>query len=120
MFHLVESTTLNDEAQRAMVLRDKKFKLARLLRNTEEMLQYARQGDWENVGKLDLGRRDDVKSLLIDETEEEMPLISESLNTIMNLNDQIAELVKQAKNKSLENLRQLEKAKDAVLNYADN
>lgn len=120
MLQLVASTEANEKSRKEILLKEKRFKLARLLRCTEDMLNHAKKGDWDMVGKIDFSRRTDVRELFSQEAKEETSLISESLATIVYLNEQIAILVKQARKESLRNLKKIEKNKNAISIYQNN
>ena len=86
---------------RADELRDLRFRLAHLLRCSEEMLACAESGDWEGVRDMERRRRKDLEECFavagrVDET----PLICEAVATLMYLNEQMVKVVLRARDEA--------------------
>ncbi len=120
MLQLVSKEPLDAAGERESHLRWKRFQLAKLLRCTEEILVCAQKGEWETVEALENFRKEEIATCFSDHNDmKETPLIAEALATLIHLNKQIAELVKQAKDEVISTQRTLLNGKSAVDNYTD-
>jgi len=95
----------------------RRFQLARLLRSTEEILHCAQVGDWESVETLEKERQIELASCFTGEGEEPSPLVAEALATLLHMNNQIADLVKTAKNELVEEQQRMESQRNIADQY---
>lgn len=101
-------------------LSQKRFQLARLLRCTEEILICAQKGDWESVEELENSRKKEIAACFSEQRHEETPLIAEALATLIYLNEQITDLVIQAKSDLLNERQAFNSSRLATENYQEN
>lgn len=117
MLKLVSKGAPDISEQRESQLGQKRFQLAKLLRCTEEILACAQRGDWESVEEMEHSRKIEIAACFSSQSHEETPLIAEALATLIHLNEQITELVKQAKSDLLEEQNALKGGRLAAKNY---
>lgn len=117
MLKLVSRGTPDISEQKEGQLSQKRFQLARLLRSTEEILVCAQKGDWESVEEMEHSRKTEIAACFSNQSHEEAPLIAEALATLIYLNEQITDLVKQAKADLLKERQSLKSGKLAAQNY---
>lgn len=78
--------------------RDLRFRLARLLRYSEEMLVCAQLGDWETVEAMERERRPELEDCFARALDSsDSAVIMEAVATLMHLNEQLVKLVRQAR-----------------------
>ena len=95
---LVDNTTAPDqEALREIQQRQRRLQLARLLQVTEQMLEYAREGDWAALEELEDIRNAELVECFDMQHEEPSLLIAEALGALLSMNDQIVNLVEEAR-----------------------
>lgn len=97
-----------------------RFRLARLLRSTEEILHCAQLGDWESVETLERKRQLELAACFAGEGEESSPLVAEALATMLHMNHQITDLVKQAKTALVEEQQRMEAQRNIADKYQNN
>ncbi len=114
---LVNETNPDAETQAEIRYRQKRFELAEVLRGTETILHLAQKGDWEAVEELERMRKSDIAVCFSGLDVLEMPLLKEALGTLASMNDQIMELVAQARQESLQACDELRKARQATNDY---
>jgi hypothetical protein len=96
-----------------------RFRLASLLRSTEEVLHCAQIGDWESVETMEKQRQAELVACFSGDNAEASPLIAEALATLLYMNNQIADLVKQAKAELVLEQQRMESQKSAANQYQD-
>lgn len=94
-----------------------RFLLARLLRSTEEILHCAQLGDWESVESLEKQRQQELAACFTGEGEEPSPLVAEALATLLHMNNQIADLVRKAKNELVAEQKRMESQRNVAEQY---
>lgn len=117
MLKLVSKGTPDVSEQIEDQLSQKRFQLAKLLRSTEEILVCAQKGDWESVEEMEHSRKIEIADCFSNQSHEETPLIAEALATLIYLNEQITELVKQAKSDLMKEQRSFKSGRLAAQNY---
>lgn len=98
----------------------RRFELARLLRSTEEIMHCAQVGDWESVETLEKQRQLELAACFAGEGEESSPLVAEALATLLHMNNQIADLVRKAKNDLVEEQQRMESQRSVADQYQNN
>lgn len=96
-----------------------RFRLARLLRSTEEILYCAQLGDWESVETMEKQRQEELIACFSVGNTEPSPLIAEALATLLYMNNQIADLVKKAKADLVREQQQMESQKSIAGKYEE-
>ena len=115
---LVTETPMTSAHQVEQESRQRRFMLANIICQTEEMLQLAQMGNWHEVEVLDEQRKQDMK--LCFSVSDEDPLISEAIATLIVLNNKIALLIKEARENLLAESKIHHESKHAVSHYQDN
>ena len=92
------SDELSQEQQQELHDKHRRLQLARLLRITETMLGQAQAGHWQEVEELETLRKTEIDQCFDMQNEQPSLLIAEALATLINLNDQIVHLVRNARN----------------------
>jgi len=95
----------------------KRFRLARLLRSTEEILNYAQQGDWESVEKLEYLRQMELAICFSETDHDDSPEIIQALAALVHMNKEITLLVEEAKSKLVDQQQAKEIRQQAARNY---
>lgn len=95
---LIDTTETPDRLQeKELHDRRRRFQLARLITLSEEMLEHARDGGWEQVEALELQRRVELEECFALQNEHPSLLIAQALATLIHINDQMVSLVRQAR-----------------------
>lgn len=95
-----------------------RLQLARLLLDSEAMLEQARLGEWETVQEMERERRGTLEACLANALEiEASELIREAVAALLHLNEQMAVLVGRAREETLAKRGELEKGKTAINIY---
>jgi Flagellar protein FliT len=96
--HLV-NTEMNPNWHDQKQLHDqrRRFQLARLITLSEDMLEGARNGDWNKLEELELLRRVELEECFALQNENPSLLISQALAALIHINDQIVYLVREAR-----------------------
>ena len=101
--------------------RELRIRLAGLLRASDEMLAHAREGDWDWVAALEEKRRPLLEACIAQALEaEDEPLFVEAIATIKHQNDEVVELVAEARRQAVEERRGLKAARSAGSLYRQN
>lgn len=119
MLSLVKTNQPTSEGRREAETNKQRFRLATLLRSTEEILHFAQLGDWESVEKLEKQRQEELLACFAHSADKESPLIAEALATLLFMNNQITDLVKKAKADLVEQQKQMQSQKSVADHYKD-
>ncbi len=85
---------------------------------SEAMVDSARRGDWQRVVELERQRRDDMVASFADPIAGDEALqVRDTLQAVMGLNVQLTEMVKQAREASLQQFQLLQGGQRAVQVY---
>jgi len=98
--------------------RQNRFLLASIICQTEEMLQFAQQGQWQEVEFLDEKRKADMQVCF--SVKDDDPLVTEAIATLIVLNDKISVLINQARQDLLIASSTHQEGKQAVNQYQEN
>jgi len=120
VLQLVPQAAAESEQEKNIRLRDRRFKLARLLRYTDEILQCAQKGDWGSVEEMEHVRKMEIMDCFRNEGIDDSPLIAEALATLIHLNKKISELVQNEKQELLRKQNSMQQNKRAALDYQHN
>lgn len=119
MLQLVNSRVADAAALAEDEQNKQRFRLARLLRSTEEILHCAQLGDWASVESMEKQRQAELVACFSGDNSEPSPLIAEALATLLLMNNQIAELVKKAKSDLVSQQQQMESQKTIAGEYEE-
>lgn len=101
--------------------RELRMRLAGLLRASDEMLAHAREGDWDYVAEMEERRRPLLEACFVQALEaEDEPLFIEAIATIKYQNDEVVQLVAEARRQAVEERRGLHAARSAGGLYRQN
>ena len=89
----------NDQTLQAIRERNRRFQLAYLLKLTESMLEHARRGEWHYLEELELQRSLELKECFHWQGDNQSELIAEALATLLQLNENLIEVVRFAREK---------------------
>ncbi len=85
---------------------------------SEAMVDSARRGDWQRVVELERQRRDDMVASFEDPiVGDEALQVRDALQAVMGLNLQLTEMVKQARQDSLQQFQSLQSGQRAAQAY---
>jgi len=97
MLQLVPTAQMDEATRRQMRVSRKRFRLARLLHSTEEILSLAQQGDWDAVEKLEKLRQLELAACFSEADNDDSKEVIEALAALVHMNREITRLVGQAK-----------------------
>ena len=114
---LVPTESLDEQGLEQMQVSRKRFRLARLLRSTEEILSSAQQGDWESVEKQEYLRQMELAICFSETDHDDSPEIIEALAALVHMNKEITRLVEEAKKQLVDQQQAKEISQQAARNY---
>jgi hypothetical protein len=116
--HLV-STAINPNWHEQKQLHDqrRRFQLARLITLSEEMLEGARNGAWNQLEELELLRRVELEECFALQNDHPSLLISQALAALIHINDQIVAIVRQARDAASRAFQRDQAGHDAARAY---
>ena len=97
MLQLIPTDTLDAQDCEQMQVSRKRFRLAKLLRSTEQILNSAQQNDWSSVEKLEHERQMELAICFAETDNDDAPEIIEALAALVHMNKEITRLVEDAK-----------------------
>lgn len=80
--------------------RSRRFQLARVLKVTEDMLEQANAGNWEQVEALEAQRSVELQECFAMQDETPSELVAEALATLIYLNEQLVQIVRYARERA--------------------
>lgn len=83
--------------EQALRERGRRFQLARVLQVTEQMLEQANAGNWDEVEELEVQRSLEIEECFQMQSEEPSELVAEALATLIYLNEQLVQIVRYAR-----------------------
>jgi len=102
---------MSDQAQQCK-------RLAHVLTMTKQMLTHADHGEWEQVTKLEIERRDDLTACFSDSTSvADSVLIAEAIAALLHLNEELMAKLKTARNVVMEQGIEHSRNRSAVGDY---
>ncbi|MBT8147032.1 MAG: flagellar protein FliT [Gammaproteobacteria bacterium] len=117
MLQLVSTGSLDNQDCEQMQVSRKRFRLAKLLRSTEEILNRAQQGDWETVEKLEHLRQMELAICFAETDHDDSPEIIEALAALVHMNKEITRLVEEARNRLVDQQQAKEVRQQAARSY---
>ena len=101
-----------------------KDKLASLVTASEEMLELAKQGDWEKVTEIESRRRPELEhffnSLSPEESQLHSDFLRQSIERILVVDDEIMAIGLESKNKLVEWIQKNSSSRQAMSEYQKN
>lgn len=99
-------------------------RIATFVALSEQMLELAKSGDWEEVTRLESGRRPDLEAFLnsLDESarRSHTELLQQSIERILSIDNEIMALGHSFKEDALKSLQQNQVARKATAAYQKN
>ena len=95
----------------------RRFRLAKLLQDTDEILRHAQQGEWEIVEKMERIRQVELALCFEESDHSDSPVIIEALAALLQMNRQITSLVIDAREKLMSEQQVREKQKAVAREY---
>lgn len=93
-------------------------RLAKVLMISKEMLNSARDDDWDEVSRLDAARKTDLQLCFSQETpSNDSPVVAEAIAALLHINEEIMALIKQARDRVSMESRELNRNKSAINSY---
>lgn len=90
-------------------------RLAEVLTITQEMLDHARDGDWDSVTRLEHQRRADLAECFgADPVSENAELVAEALAALLHLNEELMALLRKARDAVLIQGAEQARARSAI------
>ena len=120
MLQLVPNGTLDRHGREQMQVSRKRFRLAKLLRSTEKILNLAQQGDWESVEKLEYLRQMELAICFSETDHDDSPEVIEALAALVHMNKEITRLVEKAKQILMDQQQTKEIRQQAAQDYERN
>lgn len=117
MLQLVPTDSLDEQGLEQLQTSRKRFRLARLLRSTEEILSCAQQCDWESVEKLEHLRQMELAICFSETDHDDSPEIVEALAALVHMNKEITRLVGEARKQLVDEQHANEIRQRAARNY---
>ena len=94
---LVPTDSLDTQGREQLQTSRKRFRLAKLLRSTEEILNCAQAGNWESVEKLEYLRQMELAICFSETDHDDSPEIIEALAALVQMNKEITRIVEEAR-----------------------
>ncbi|MDZ7783999.1 MAG: flagellar protein FliT [Halioglobus sp.] len=92
--------------------------LARALKLTEQMLAHADRGEWEQVARVELERREDLTASFSRAVPPgDAELVAEAMAALLHLNEELMSKLKVARTAALAQGRELAGKREAVTSY---
>jgi hypothetical protein len=117
MLRAVASKPLNDADRQQIEAGQVRFRLARLLRRTEEILKLAQEQSWETVEQLERERQAELVACFNAADLDDSPEIVEALAALLHMNRQITQQVEDAREKLVAEQRARESHKSLAREY---
>lgn len=96
--HLVTTAQVpNWQEQKELHDQRRRFQLARLIGISEDMLECARRGEWEQLEEMEVLRRVELEECFALQNEHPSLLIAQAISALIHINDQIVYIVREAR-----------------------
>lgn len=103
-----------------MVKRKQCRRLVEVLEVTKTMVEHAQRGNWTEVGKLELQRRDELNECFAYKiADEDSYLMSEALATVLHMNEELMSIVAAARRELIQKQSENVQAKAGLNDYLD-
>lgn len=97
---------------------DRQARLQQVLALSKTMVEHAGRGEWERIVELEQQRRTDMMQALSEPlVEDETGQVRDSLQQLMTLNGQLAEIVRKARDQSVAQYNTLRDGRTATRAY---
>ena len=117
MLSVVSSGSLDENTRRQLQVSRRRFRLARLLRSTEEILSHAQAGDWEEVEKQEYLRQMELAACFSETDHDDSQEVIEALAALVHMNKEITRLVAEARQRLIVQQQAAEVRHEAVKRY---
>lgn len=99
---------------------DRQARLEQAIKLSRDMIDQAGRGEWQQIAELERQRRGDmVSALQAPMSESETRQVHDSLQQLMQLNSELAAMVKQARDESFKQFNELRQGREAAKAYQD-
>ena len=95
--HVVNTSVTESAHETEIHDRQTRFQLARLITLSEEMLEHARAGSWNEVEEMEIVRRVELAECFAMQHEQPSLLIAQALATLIHINEQLVLAVRHAR-----------------------
>jgi hypothetical protein len=99
--------------------RQRRFQLAQVLQLTDQMLGFAKDGEWDKLEQMEALRSVEMSKCADWQFETDRDLVAEALATLLQLNENIIEVVRYAQNKIVDDQVQLQRKTTATKAYIE-
>ncbi len=97
---------------------ERQVRLQQVIKLSENMVEQAGRGEWEQIAELERQRRDDMMAALrAPLQEDETQQVHDSLQQLVQLNGQLTAMVQQARDDSVRQFNELRSGRDATKAY---
>lgn len=117
MLSLVKNEVPSAGSMQEDAQNQKRFRLAQLLRDTEEILFHAQSRDWATVETMEKARQRELAICFAESGNDDSPLIAEALATLIHMNERITQLVREARDELVDEQRVRETRHQAATHY---
>ena len=106
------NATINDTSS------ERQSRLQAAIALSQQMIDVASRGDWQQFAELEKGRRTDMLACFEQPVSvSEAPSVRHSVEQLMQLNDQLTDLLQKAREESARQFRSLQQGRRAVGAY---
>jgi len=95
--HVVNTAVTGSAHEQEVHDRQCRFQLARLITLSEEMLEHAKAGSWNEVEEMEIVRRVELEECFAMQHEQPSLLIAQALATLIHINEQMVQVVRHAR-----------------------
>ncbi len=120
MLRVVSSGSMDETTRKQLQVSRKRFRLARLLRSTEEILSFAQQSDWASVELLENQRQLELAACFSETDQDDSAEVVEALAALVHMNQEITRLVMEAKQNLIDQQQVAQARHLAIKNYDSN
>lgn len=99
--------------------RGRRFQLARVLKVTEQMLEQANAGNWDQVEDLEAQRSLELQECFALQDDSPSELVAEALATLIYLNEQLVQIVRYARERAAAERVEHRRALQAASAYSE-
>jgi hypothetical protein len=95
-------------------------RLVEVLEKTKSMVEYAQLGNWQEVGRLEVERRDELNECFAYKiADNDSYLISEALATVLHMNEELMSIVARARRELIQKQGDTVQTKSNINEYLD-